>query len=55
MGVGNLLGAIQHAIDKGLFIDGVDERLTNRLLAVGPWLAFSASITVSAGADRRVT
>lgn len=32
-GVGNLLGAIQHAIDKGLFIDGVVERLTNRLLA----------------------
>lgn len=26
-GVGNLLGAIQHAIDKGLFIDGVVERL----------------------------
>ena len=54
-GVGNLLGAIQHAIDKGLFIDGVVERLTNRLLAGRAWLAFSASITVSAGADRRAT
>ena len=32
-GVGNLLGAIQHAIDKGLFIDGVVERFANRQLA----------------------
>ncbi len=35
-GVGNLLGAVEHAIDEGLFVDGVVERLANRLLAGRP-------------------
>lgn len=42
--VGNLLGAIQHN-NKGLFIDGVVERLYEP--PIRPGLAFSASITVS--------
>ncbi len=54
-GVGNLLGAVEHAIDEGLLVDGVVERLANRLLAGRARLAFSASITVSVGAESRAT